>query len=64
MSEVAPNGYAVLHLETELPQGEPGDIDTVLYLEPQLVKHGSYVSGQLAAEEREQNTMKVMHWSS
>ena len=42
----------------------PGDIDTVLYSEPQLVKCGSSMHGQLAAEEREQNTAKVMHWSN
>ena len=53
MSEVAPNGYAVLHLETEFPRGEHGGIDTVPYSEPQLGKHEDYANGQLAAEERE-----------
>jgi hypothetical protein len=53
MSEVDPNGYAVLHRGTEFPQGEPGDIDTVLCSEPQLGKRGSYVNGHLAEWERE-----------
>jgi hypothetical protein len=62
--KVATNGYEVLPLETGLPQGEPGNIDTVLYSEPQLVKRGSYVDGQLAADERAQNTAEVVHWNN
>ena len=44
MSEVTLNLYAVLLLGTVLPKGEPGDIDTVLYSELQLVKCGSYTN--------------------
>ena len=59
-----PNEYVELPLETELPQGEPGIIDTVLYSEPQLRKRGSCMNGQLAADEREQNTARVVHWNN
>jgi hypothetical protein len=59
MSEVAPNGYAVLPLEIELPQGA---LETQHCSEPQLVKRGSYVNGQLAAEESGQNTAEDVHW--
>jgi len=49
-------------VETELPQGEPGRIVTVLNSETQPVKRRSYVNGQLAANGREQNTAKAVHW--
>ena len=62
MSEIIPNGYAGLHLETELSQGEHGRVVTVLHSETQPLKHGSYMNGQLAADGREQNTAKAVHW--
>ena len=64
MSEIGPNGQAVLHLETELPQGIPGEIVTVRLSVTQTVKYGSYLNGQLAANGREHNTAKVMRWSN
>ena len=41
MSEVAPSGYAVLHLDTEWSQGEPEDNSHYFCLELQQVKCGS-----------------------
>lgn len=64
MSGVTPKGYAVLPQETELPQVEPGDIDTVLYSEHQLAKRGRCKNGQFAAEDRAQNTATVLDWSN
>ena len=62
MSEIGPNSKAVLHLETELPQREPGKIVTILHAETQPVKRGSYVNGQLAADGMEQNTAIAVRW--
>jgi len=62
MPEIAPNGYTVLNLETQLPQGESGKIVTILHAETQPVKRGSYVNGELAADGRGQNTAKAVRW--
>jgi len=35
-----------------------------LYSEPQPVKRGTSMNGQLAVEEKEQNTLKVVQWNN
>ena len=39
---------------------EPGKIIAVLHAETQPAKHGSYMNGKLAADGREQNTVKAV----
>jgi hypothetical protein len=43
---------------------EPGKIIAVLHAETQPAKHGSYTNGQLAADGKEQNTARAVHWKN